>query len=364
MPIDPNIILQAGQGVTPLANPAQTMAQATSIMAAKQAFEDRKRKQQEDADFKGIAEQAKGDIPTMISMSRQRGLTTHADALEDHYLKTQETLSKLDASKQAAIKNRNEQLAKAAIAADTPEKWAFAARQFPELGEDPSMRNQFIFQARTIDSILSSQDKAQDRLWEREKFDETRRHNRAMENKPTSEGQPSWSSPMSAVDANGSPVLIQADKFGNVKKVDGFGPKPTLGTAKNPGKTDTGTALSILDEADKLVEAAPGSYLGAGGRLLNKTIGRSTESTQAQSQLEALQASLMMRMPRMEGPQSDKDVQLYREQAGKIADPTVPAGDKKAAIRSIRNILSKYQTAPQAPKGAASVDDLLKALGH
>jgi hypothetical protein len=62
----------------------------------------------------------------------------------------------------------------------------------------------------------------------------------------------------------------------------------------------------------------------------------------------------MTDMPRMEGPQSDRDVELYREAAGRLGDPTVPRDQKKAAIKAIREINQRYQQqggqAPAASK--------------
>jgi hypothetical protein len=52
-----------------------------------------------------------------------------------------------------------------------------------------------------------------------------------------------------------------------------------------------------------------------------------------------------MGMPRLEGPQSNLDQQLYREAAGQIGDPTVPKGTKKAALKTIRDIQSRYPDA-------------------
>jgi hypothetical protein len=44
----------------------------------------------------------------------------------------------------------------------------------------------------------------------------------------------------------------------------------------------------------------------------------------------------------MEGPQSDRDVQMYREAAGQLGDPTVTRAEKMAAIKTIRQLSSKY----------------------
>ena len=100
---------------------------------------------------------------------------------------------------------------------------------------------------------------------------------------------------------------------------------------------------SILDMADPLIDEATGSGSGATRDKLASWFGVSTSGSQAIAQLKPLQAAIMMNQPRMEGPQSDKDVQLYREAAGQIGDPTVPGPTKKAALKMIKGLQQKYR---------------------
>jgi hypothetical protein len=60
----------------------------------------------------------------------------------------------------------------------------------------------------------------------------------------------------------------------------------------------------------------------------------------------------MTNMPRMEGPQSDADVKLYRDAAGQIGDPTVPASIKKASVATIRQLQEKYKERADSLSGA------------
>lgn len=101
----------------------------------------------------------------------------------------------------------------------------------------------------------------------------------------------------------------------------------------------------ILDLADPLIDAATGSLIGAGRDKLAAAFGAAPEGAQATAQLQILQASLMMAQPRMEGPQGEKDVLLYQQAAGQLGDPTVPSAIKKAAVKTIRDLQSKYQAA-------------------
>jgi len=70
--------------------------------------------------------------------------------------------------------------------------------------------------------------------------------------------------------------------------------------------------------------------------------GISTQASQSDAQLKAIAGQLVSKMPRMEGPQSDRDVEMYRQAAGDIANANVPADTRKAAIKTIRDLNQKY----------------------
>lgn len=116
---------------------------------------------------------------------------------------------------------------------------------------------------------------------------------------------------------------------------------------------NAGTVLGMLDLADPLIDAATGSLVGAGRDALAQAFGAAPEGAQAIAQLRVLQAALMTNMPRMEGPQSDRDVDLYRQAAGQIGDPAVPSQIKKAAVRTIRALQQQYAAAGQPPAPSA-----------
>lgn len=174
--------------------------------------------------------------------------------------------------------------------------------------------------------------------------------------------------PVSAVDPQtGQPVLVQFSKDGT-PKVAPFAPY-NANSAEAARKKEVGarTAIDLLDEAEQWVGKATGSQLGALRDNAGRVVGASTEASEAAARLSALQGALMMAQPRMEGPQSNLDVKLYEAMAGKIGDPTVPAGEKRAAMGTIRNLHQKYTNggqqsalqpapaaAPPAPAGLPS----------
>lgn len=119
--------------------------------------------------------------------------------------------------------------------------------------------------------------------------------------------------------------------------------------------------LDTLDLADPLIDVATGSAVGTAADKVAAFFGRSLTGDQAIAQLKILQANLMTNMPRMEGPQSDRDVQLYREAAGELGDPTVPRERKRKAITTIRALQRKYAARAGSSATAASpeIDALL-----
>lgn len=100
--------------------------------------------------------------------------------------------------------------------------------------------------------------------------------------------------------------------------------------------------MPLISQAEKLIDGATGSYYGAGLDQLARVAGVATGGAQNIAQLRVLEGNLMMAQPRMEGPQSNMDVALYRQMAAQIGDPTVPNSTKKAALKTVRRLYEKY----------------------
>jgi hypothetical protein len=75
-------------------------------------------------------------------------------------------------------------------------------------------------------------------------------------------------------------------------------------------------------------------------------IGQSAKGAPEADQLRALSGALTAKMPRMEGPQSDKDVQLYREMAGQIGNAGLPIARRLAALKTVESLWGKYEKSP------------------
>jgi hypothetical protein len=113
--------------------------------------------------------------------------------------------------------------------------------------------------------------------------------------------------------------------------------------------------LGLLDEAEKIIPGATGSYAGVAIDEAARAVGASTRGAENTGRLKAIEGSLLSEMPRMEGPQSNIDVAMYKQAAGDLGNPTVPRATKLAAIKTIRRIQSEYAGAPSqaTPANAA-----------
>ena len=112
---------------------------------------------------------------------------------------------------------------------------------------------------------------------------------------------------------------------------------------------DAQDAMTILQQAAPLINKSTGSGLGNVVDTAQAFFGGSNPGAEAAAQLKVLGGALVSKMPKMSGPQSDKDVLLYKEMAGRIGDPTVPAAQKKQAMSTINELQAKYAGAEVTP---------------
>ena len=116
---------------------------------------------------------------------------------------------------------------------------------------------------------------------------------------------------------------------------------------RNKPVAEAQESLSLINQAEKLLDKSTASLTGTGVDVLAGAVGLSTEGAKAAAQLKAIQGALVAKMPKMSGPQSDKDVLLYREMAGQVGDSTLPVDTRKAALETIRQIQERYAKVPE-----------------
>lgn len=104
----------------------------------------------------------------------------------------------------------------------------------------------------------------------------------------------------------------------------------------------------LIDEARKVLPDATASGFGAKVDEANRFVGRTTPGAQAAAKLGVIGGNMLMMMPRMEGPQSDRDVENYKLMVGKLGDPTIPAAERAAALDTIEALQRQYAGGSQA----------------
>lgn len=101
------------------------------------------------------------------------------------------------------------------------------------------------------------------------------------------------------------------------------------------GTKPTSSGLgSMVDSAASLIGVSPAGAAEAG-------------------KLKVIAGKLTSVVPRMEGPQSDKDVALYKQMAGDVGNDKLPLETRLSALREMKKLYAKYEKLNQ-PAGPAS----------
>lgn len=122
--------------------------------------------------------------------------------------------------------------------------------------------------------------------------------------------------------------------------------------AEKKGKT-ADQLISNIDEAEKILNEgkATGSLIGTGIAAVKGAVGVSDTATKANQQLKLISGWMVANVPRMEGPQSNFDVQNYREMAAMVGDSTIPIGDRLSALKQLRQLQQKYKNVQTGSPG-------------
>ena len=84
---------------------------------------------------------------------------------------------------------------------------------------------------------------------------------------------------------------------------------------------------------------------GAGSIIdyLGNIVGQAPRGQNEAKRLEVVAGILTSKVPRMEGPQSDKDVDLYKKMAGDVGNSGLPISTRLAALDTMQKLFSKYE---------------------
>jgi hypothetical protein len=122
---------------------------------------------------------------------------------------------------------------------------------------------------------------------------------------------------------------------------------------KEQGMSGLGDAITearnILTGTDPLTGTAGQKPLptasGAGSLVdyLGNIVGQAPKGQNEAKRLEVVAAILTSKVPRMEGPQSDRDVELYKQAAGNAGNSGLPISTRLAALDTMQKLYGKYE---------------------
>lgn len=139
------------------------------------------------------------------------------------------------------------------------------------------------------------------------------------------------------------------DRSGNLIKQLGQTGKPAAAVLKERQarvklRSDLDQIIPNLEAISKdggLIDQSTGSGAGALVDIGAAFFGTATPGSIAVGRLKPLVDPVLKLVPRFEGPQSDKDTQMYKDAAGDLANPNIPNDRKKAAAKTILEIYKR-----------------------
>ena len=139
---------------------------------------------------------------------------------------------------------------------------------------------------------------------------------------------------MPAVTAQTIPAKMQREILKNQMESE---------SKKTTSMAGLGDALRKAEEILTSKKVTPTqSGIGTAYNTAAALFGNTPAGAAQADQLKAIAANIVLKMPRMEGPQSDRDVGLYREMAGDIGNSSLPITRRLAALETVRGLNDKY----------------------
>ena len=139
----------------------------------------------------------------------------------------------------------------------------------------------------------------------------------------------------------------------NGKQITNIKPNSTTAKTAQEEAQRLDRVDAILPEIKKLLPNATGSKVGSLVDAAAGSVGYTTDGAATTAQLQTLAGQLVALMPKMSGPQSDKDVDMYKQMAGDLANPAKTVKQRQAALSTIQMLNNKYR-ATSKPKGGST----------
>lgn len=141
------------------------------------------------------------------------------------------------------------------------------------------------------------------------------------------------------IDKKGNATPVSHDTKGQLINASKSG---ITATSKAEEKLRIDRVNAVLNEVTKILPQSTNSYIGRGIDYGARLVGHATSGDMAAAKLGTLGGQLVALMPKMSGPQSDKDVEMYKQMAGKLDDATLPIEVRQEALDTIRSLNNKY----------------------
>ena len=362
MPLDPSIALQ--YRLPQIDNPLQTAGQAMTLRNAMLQNEAAERSVEENERLRALFATGKPTQEQVMAINPKMGLEFGKSLRDQSVQETTieknkaETLAKNLSTVRDMLVPVNDPQAFAEWRANAirlmPQSDKMLPREFsPETKQDILMKSDQMIERlapkvepkREIyqgDEVVQ-QERLPDATWR-----EIGRGPRFAKQVGTTVTQEAPVTPVTIQDPQNPNATIIVD--GRTGKVIGKGPKLT-----DTGKFEAKRQFNMqgigatIQAAENILTGRSGDPLptesgfGTAVDYAASLIGVSPSGSQQADQLRALGGALVAKMPRMEGPQSDKDVALYKEAAGRIGDSTIPIARRKAALETVKELWTKYE---------------------
>ena len=138
----------------------------------------------------------------------------------------------------------------------------------------------------------------------------------------------------------GMPLQSEAEKTRDIKDAEAAAGRDAT-TAK--GAVTSKDTMNYITEARRLLKLGPtASGLGAAIDVAGSLVGYSPPGADVAAQLDTLSGWMVAGVPRMEGPQSNFDVQNYKTMAALVGDRTKPISQRLAALDTLETLQAKY----------------------
>jgi len=100
------------------------------------------------------------------------------------------------------------------------------------------------------------------------------------------------------------------------------------------------------------------SGFGRGLDIAGNLVGIAVPGSAQSKALQVIAGKLTMAVPRMQGPQSDRDVALYKEMSGDIANATLPIAQRLSALDMVEKLIAKYEPGFKGPQPVMNLGNI------